>query len=53
MDNTAYKPLDVKILQGKKHIAISSEEALQDVVPIEWGEDVISGNAKVLLVENN
>ncbi|MCL2528633.1 MAG: hypothetical protein FWE42_09480 [Defluviitaleaceae bacterium] len=53
MDEIAYKPLDLKKLHGKKHVTVSSEEALKDVIPIEWDDDVVSGNKKVLLTNES
>lgn len=34
---------------NKKHKIISSEEALKDVVPINWSNDVLSGKKKVII----
>ena len=48
-----YKPLNLKNLQNKKRLTVSTEEALKDVIPIEWDNDVINGNKEVLLVEKN
>jgi len=53
MDEIIYRPLDLNKLQNKKHTNISSEEALGDVVPIQWDDDVVSGKKKVLLVEKS
>lgn len=41
--------LDLKILEGKKNRVITSEEALRDVIPIDWSEDVLNGKAKAVL----
>ena len=46
-----YKPLNLKILKSKEHSVVSTEEALADVIPIEWNDEVISGDKKVLLVD--
>lgn len=32
---------------------ISSKEALKDVIPIEWSEDVLSGEKKVVIAKTN
>lgn len=44
-----YTRLDLKMLSGKKHRVISSSEALKDVVPVEWGEDVFAGKKRVIV----
>lgn len=41
--------LDLSKLSGKKFKFISSEEALKDITPISWSEDVLSGKKKVLV----
>lgn len=44
----SYAMLDLHAL-GKKNIKIvSSQEALDDVIPIAWGEDVLQGKEKVI-----
>jgi len=50
MDKVTYRPLDLKKIQDKKHTVVSSEEALNDVIPIEWDDDVVSGKKNILLV---
>ena len=49
-DKAKYKPLDLNKLKDKKRENISSEEALKDVIPIKWRDDVVGGNNRVLLV---
>ena len=44
-----YKKLDRNILQNKKRRIISSNEALKDIVPIKWSDDVIKGRKKVTI----
>ena len=44
-----YKKLDRNILQNKKRRIISSNEALKDIVPIKWSDDVINGRKKVTI----
>ena len=51
MDKITYKPLNMEIIRNKKHVFITAEKALEDVIPIEWDEEVINGNKRVLLVE--
>jgi len=53
MEKNTYKPLDLKKLQNKEHTITSSEEALKDVIPIDWDNDVVNGKKKVLLVDKN
>ena len=49
MSNTMgkYAALDLQILTKKKGKIVTSEEALKDVRPVEWGEDVLQGRKKV------
>jgi len=35
---------------NKKSTIVSSEKALEDIIPINWSEDVLSGKKKVLIV---
>lgn len=39
--------LDFSKLSGKKLKIVSSEEALKDVIPINWSIDVLSGDKKI------
>lgn len=41
--------LDLKKLEEKKSRFVSMEEALKDVIPIDWGEDVLNGKVKVVV----
>ena len=52
MSNTMkkYTALDLQILTKKKGKIVTSEEALKDVQPVEWGEDVLRGRKKVKVV---
>lgn len=43
-----YVAFDLQMLSGKRQKTISSKEALKDVKPIDWGEDVLSGKKKVI-----
>lgn len=38
-----YRKLDRSKLKNRKRTIISSEEALKDVVPIDWSDEVLSG----------
>ena len=51
MDKLIYRPLDMKKLQDKKHSLTTCEEALKDILPIQWEDDVLSGTKKVLLID--
>ena len=53
MEESTYRPLDMKKIQNKESVLISAEEALKDIIPIEWDEDVLNGNKQVILVEKN
>lgn len=54
MGNTVvkYNTLDLCTLMGKKSKIVSSEEALKNVKPIEWSDDVIQGKKKVLVTKS-
>ena len=52
-NKATYKPLDLNKLKDKQHVIISTEDALKDVIPIQWDEDVIRGNKHVVLVGEN
>jgi hypothetical protein len=49
MENNNTKKLDLSVLKNKKRISMSSKEALKDVTPIDWPEDVLSGKRKVIV----
>jgi len=51
MEEPAYRSLNMEKIRSKKSVFLSTEEALKDVVPIEWDEDVLNGNKQVILVE--
>ena len=42
-----YATLDLQVLMRKNGKIISSEEALKDVRPVDWGKDVLQGKKKV------
>ena len=42
-----YATLDLQALMRKNGKIISSEEALKDVQPVDWGKDVLQGKKKV------
>ena len=39
--------LDLSKLSGRKLKIVSSEEALKDIIPINWSIDVLSGDKKI------
>jgi len=45
----SYAKLDLAALLNKKNTIISSEEALKDVKPVEWGEDMLQGKKSVVI----
>jgi len=49
IDNKEYRHLDITKLRSKKSIVISSEESLKDIVPIDWSDEVLSGEKKVII----
>lgn len=51
--NEKYKTLDLDKLRTKKSTIVSTEEALKDIVPINWSKDVLSGEKKVLINYGN
>ena len=46
---TTYRKLNLSKLAGRKHRVISSEEALKDIKPINWSDDVKNGIRKVCI----
>lgn len=49
MKDKKYEGINLDILKSKKSRIISSEEALKDVVPIEWSDEVLEGKEKVVI----
>lgn len=43
MNSDRYKPLNLDVLKNKKSTIITSKEALKDVTPIDWNNEIISG----------
>ena len=44
------KGLDVKkLLNENLYVIVSSKEALKDVIPIQWAEDVLNGERNVVV----
>lgn len=44
---TKYRKLNMSKLRDRKRSTISSKNALKDVIPIEWSNDVKAGKKKV------
>lgn len=55
MSNTVktYGTLDIQTLKNKKGKIISSKDALRDVKAIEWGEEVLRGEKKIIATKEN
>ena len=50
MEKQQLEGLDIeKLLQSKPSKFVSTKEALKDVEPIQWSEDVISGRRKITI----
>jgi hypothetical protein len=49
MDEVKYIPLDLEVLQSKKSSIVSNEESLGEITPIDWSDEVLSGEKKVTL----
>lgn len=44
------KKLDIESLRrNKKFVIVSSDEALKDVVPINWSQEVLDGTKKIVI----
>lgn len=41
--------IDMSIIKSKKGRIITTEEALRDVKPVDWGRDVLDGEKKVIV----
>mgnify|MGYP004475755775 FL=1 len=44
-----YPHFDMSILENKKRMTISTTEALKDIIPISWSDDVLN-NEKLVTV---
>lgn len=42
-----YRKLDMSKINNRKHQTISTAEALQNITPIQWAENVLNGTNKV------
>jgi hypothetical protein len=51
MDMAQEYKLDINRLVGDKPNIISTKEALSDVAPIQWEDDVVNGKKKVILTK--
>ena len=49
MKNQDYQPLDLELLKSKNCKVITTKEALKDVTPIDWGDEVLNGETKVII----
>ncbi|MFR8346869.1 hypothetical protein [Mediterraneibacter gnavus] len=48
-NNQTYRRIDFGKIRNRNTKIVSSEEALKDVKPIEWSEDVLNGKRKVTI----
>jgi len=53
MSAAGYATLNMNIINTKKSKIISSKEALKDVTPIIWDNEVLNGNKKVIITKAN
>lgn len=44
-----YNTLDLQVLLSKKSKIVSSEEALREVEPVSWSDDVMQSQKKVVV----
>jgi hypothetical protein len=44
------RKLNLNKLNNKKHINISSKDALKDVVPFKWSNEILEGKKKIIVV---
>jgi hypothetical protein len=50
MNNFEYPKIDFKkLLKNKKTTIVSSEDALKDIIPFNWSNDVLSGRKKIIV----
>ena len=45
-----YKALNLKKIQEKESSIVPTEKALEDIKQIQWDDEVVKGNKKVLLI---
>lgn len=53
MDITEHRQLNLSKILNRPMRIISSEEALKDVTPIQWSENILSGKMKVVICQSN
>lgn len=46
---TEYKRLDLERLSKRKRTTVPMEDALKDVIPIKWSEEVRDGSKKIII----
>ena len=47
MKREGYVDFDIGVLDNKQVKYVSSNEALSDIIPVQWSEDVLSGKNKL------
>ncbi|CAK7084383.1 hypothetical protein [Tissierella sp.] len=52
MSSKKFKSLDLDKLKDKKSRIVSTKEALSDVTSINWSEEVLSGQKKIMVGDN-
>ena len=53
VNKSKYNPLDLKKLHDENVLTISTKDALKDVTPINWDDEVMNGRKSVLLIDKN
>ena len=53
MEKPAYKPLDLSRILKKEHITISTEEAMKDVTPLTWADELLENREIIILKEKS
>ncbi len=48
-----YRKLDFSKIKDRIVSTISSDEALEDIVPIQWSDEVTSGEKKVVITKKS
>lgn len=48
---SGYGTLDLNVLAAKKSRIVSSEEVLKNVKPIEWGDEILRGEKRVIVTK--
>ena len=49
MPDTGYRQLNMDIIKKKPSKVVSSSEALKNIVPVEWSDEVLSKKTRAVL----